>query len=68
MGEIDADMFDRYSVDDYVKVIHGPLEGTEVAFLLSTAKQKWLSSKLFSLVVPPKLKSISLKLIKSKHY
>ena len=29
MGEIDADMFDRYSVDDYVKVIHGPLEGTE---------------------------------------
>ena len=29
MGEIDADMFDRYNVDDYVKVIHGPLEGTE---------------------------------------
>ena len=29
MGEIDADMFDRYSIDDYVKVIHGPLEGTE---------------------------------------
>ena len=29
MGELDADMFDRYNVDDYVKVIHGPLEGTE---------------------------------------
>ena len=29
MGEIDADMFDRYNIDDYVKVIHGPLEGTE---------------------------------------
>ena len=29
MGEIDSDMFDRYNVDDYVKVIHGPLEGTE---------------------------------------
>ena len=29
MGEIDADMFERYNIDDYVKVIHGPLEGTE---------------------------------------
>ena len=29
MGMVDASMYDRYNVDDYVKVIHGPLEGTE---------------------------------------
>ena len=28
-GLIDASMYDRYNVDDEVKVIHGPLEGTE---------------------------------------
>lgn len=29
MGIIDSSMYDRYDVGDYVKVIHGPLEGTE---------------------------------------
>ncbi len=29
MGEIDESMYDRYKVGDFVKVIHGPLEGTE---------------------------------------
>ncbi|MDY6429927.1 MAG: transcription termination/antitermination protein NusG [Bacilli bacterium] len=29
MGEVDASMYDRYNVGDRVKVIHGPLEGTE---------------------------------------
>ncbi|MCQ2776330.1 MAG: transcription termination/antitermination protein NusG [Bacilli bacterium] len=29
MGMIDASMYDRYNVGDMVKVIHGPLEGTE---------------------------------------
>ena len=29
MGMIDDSMYDRYSVGDLVKVIHGPLEGTE---------------------------------------
>ncbi|MDY0178207.1 MAG: transcription termination/antitermination protein NusG [Erysipelotrichia bacterium] len=29
MGMIDASMYDRYAEDDLVKVIHGPLEGTE---------------------------------------
>lgn len=29
MGMIDASMYDRYNVGDLVKVIHGPLEGTE---------------------------------------
>jgi transcriptional antiterminator NusG len=29
MGMIDASMYDRYNVGDAVRVIHGPLEGTE---------------------------------------
>ena len=29
MGMIDSSMYDRYNVGDSVKVIHGPLEGTE---------------------------------------
>jgi transcriptional antiterminator NusG len=29
MGLIDISMYDRYAVGDYVKVIHGALEGTE---------------------------------------
>ena len=29
MGMVDAAMYDRYNEGDYVKVIHGPLEGTE---------------------------------------
>ncbi len=29
MGLIDSSMYDRYNVGDAVKVIHGPLEGTE---------------------------------------
>ena len=29
MGLIDISMYDRYAVGDFVKVIHGPLEGTE---------------------------------------
>jgi transcription termination/antitermination protein NusG len=29
MGMIDSSMYDRYNVGDTVKVIHGPLEGTE---------------------------------------
>lgn len=29
MGMVDASMYDRYAEDDLVKVIHGPLEGTE---------------------------------------
>jgi len=29
MGIIDESMYDRYNVGDLVKVIHGPLEGTE---------------------------------------
>ncbi len=29
MGFVDDSMYDRYSVGDAVKVIHGPLEGTE---------------------------------------
>lgn len=29
MGMIDSSMYDRYNVGDKVKVIHGPLEGTE---------------------------------------
>lgn len=29
MGMIDSSMYDRYNVGDRVKVIHGPLEGTE---------------------------------------
>jgi transcriptional antiterminator NusG len=29
MGMIDSSMYDRYNVGDAVKVIHGPLEGTE---------------------------------------
>ena len=29
MGMIDASMYDRYNIGDLVKVIHGPLEGTE---------------------------------------
>lgn len=29
MGMVDASMYDRYSEEDLVKVIHGPLEGTE---------------------------------------
>jgi transcriptional antiterminator NusG len=29
MGMVDAGMYDRYTVGDHVKVIHGPLEGTE---------------------------------------
>ena len=29
MGMIDSSMYDRYNVGDLVKVIHGPLEGTE---------------------------------------
>lgn len=29
MGEIDSSMYDRYAIGDYVKVIHGSLEGTE---------------------------------------
>ena len=29
MGMVDDSMYDRYAVGDYVKIIHGPLEGTE---------------------------------------
>ena len=29
MGVVDASMYDRYNENDYVKVIYGPLEGTE---------------------------------------
>ena len=29
MGMVDESMYDRYNEGDYVKVIHGPLEGTE---------------------------------------
>lgn len=29
MGMVDETMYDRYNEGDYVKVIHGPLEGTE---------------------------------------
>ena len=29
MGMIDSSMYERYNVGDLVKVIHGPLEGTE---------------------------------------
>ena len=29
MGMVDSSMYDRYNVGDAVKVIHGPLEGTE---------------------------------------
>lgn len=29
MGMVDDSMYDRYNEGDYVKVIHGPLEGTE---------------------------------------
>ena len=29
MGMVDESMYDRYTVGDYVKVIHGTLEGTE---------------------------------------
>ena len=29
MGMIDESMYDRYNIGDLVKVIHGPLEGTE---------------------------------------
>ena len=29
MGMVDESMYDRYAVGDYVKVIHGTLEGTE---------------------------------------
>ena len=29
MGMVDESMYDRYAVGDNVKVIHGPLEGTE---------------------------------------
>jgi transcriptional antiterminator NusG len=29
MGMVDAGMYDRYAEGDHVKVIHGPLEGTE---------------------------------------
>lgn len=29
MGMVDASMYDRYSEGDYIKVIHGTLEGTE---------------------------------------
>ena len=29
MGMVDESMYDRYNANDYVKVIHGPLEGTE---------------------------------------
>ncbi len=29
MGMIDSSMYDRYNIGDKVKVIHGPLEGTE---------------------------------------
>jgi len=33
MGMVDSSMYDRYSVGDRVKVIHGPLEGTEGTIL-----------------------------------
>ena len=29
MGMVDESMYDRYKEDDQIKVIHGPLEGTE---------------------------------------
>ena len=29
MGQVDASMYDRYAVGDRVKIISGPLEGTE---------------------------------------
>ena len=29
MGEVDESMYDRYAVGDFVRVIHGPFEGTE---------------------------------------
>ena len=29
MGVVDESMYDRYNENDYVKVIYGPLEGTE---------------------------------------
>jgi len=33
IGQIDDAMFDRYNINDNVKVIHGPLEGTEGVIL-----------------------------------
>ena len=33
MGMVDSSMYDRYNVGDKVKVIHGPLEGTEGTIL-----------------------------------
>lgn len=33
MGMVDSSMYDRYNVGDRVKVIHGPLEGTEGTIL-----------------------------------
>ena len=33
MGEIDETMYDRYKIGDRVKVIHGPLEGTDGTIL-----------------------------------
>ncbi|MDD4154087.1 MAG: KOW motif-containing protein, partial [Bacilli bacterium] len=38
MGIIDITMYDRYNVGDLVKVIHGPLEGTE-GHILSIDKE-----------------------------
>ena len=29
MGLVDESMYDRYNADDLIKIIHGPLEGTE---------------------------------------
>jgi transcriptional antiterminator NusG len=29
MGMVDASMYDRYNVGDYIRIIHGHLEGTE---------------------------------------
>ena len=38
MGMIDESMYDRYKINDLVKVIHGPLEGTE-GHILSINKE-----------------------------
>jgi transcriptional antiterminator NusG len=39
IGVVDSSMYDRYNNGDYVKVVHGPLEGTE-GRILSIDKEK----------------------------
>ncbi len=44
-GEIDDDMYKRYAVGDYIKVIHGPLIGTEGEILAINRETNEVSIK-----------------------